>query len=127
MSLTGGCLCGAPFMGLLFVPSDGVTLTKGRPHVYQSSPTSNRHFCASCGSPLFFERHTRAETALMVGSLDEPNTFKPELYVCMESAMTWLDIRDGAPRYAQKPEGMTPLVDYDPVTGRISGATSQKS
>jgi len=35
----------------------------------------------------------------------------------MESAMKWLDIRDDAPRYSAKPEGMTPLVDYDPVTG----------
>jgi hypothetical protein len=32
--------------------------------------------------------------------------------------MAWLDIRDDAPRYAQKPEGMTPVVDYDPLTGR---------
>jgi hypothetical protein len=31
--------------------------------------------------------------------------------------MTWLEIRDDAPRYAQKPEGMTPPLDYDPITG----------
>jgi hypothetical protein len=45
-----------------------------------------------------------------VGSLDDPNVFKAEQHVCMESAMAWLDIRDEAPRYAQKPEGLTPLV-----------------
>ena len=26
--------------------------------------------------------------------------------------------RDEAPRYARKPEGLTPLVDYGPVTGK---------
>ncbi len=97
--------------------SGDVKLTKGEPHIYQSSPTSNRHFCAHCGSPLFFERHTRSLTGLMVGSLDDPNVFKPQMQVCLESAMTWIDALDDVPRYSQKPEGMTPLVDYDPVTG----------
>jgi hypothetical protein len=55
----------------------------------------------------------------MVGSLDDPNIFRPEMHVCTESAMKWLDIRDSAPRYSKKPEGMTSLVDYDPVTGNI--------
>lgn len=125
-SLSGICHCrmcqrasGAPYMGLLFMPSDNVRVTKGQPLVYQSSPTSNRHFCGHCGSPLFFERHTRSLTALMVGSLDDPNIFKPQMQVCLESAMIWLHTLDDAPRYSQKPEGMTPLVDYDPVTGAL--------
>jgi hypothetical protein len=60
-------------------------------------------------------------------SLDDPNVFKAEQHVCMESAMAWLDIRDEAPRYAQKPEGLTPLVDYDHVTGRVGPKAPQKS
>ena len=153
LNLTGGCLCGAtrfeargtpilsaichcrmcqrasgaPFMALLFMPSEGVAVTKGQPQVYPSSPTSNRHFCARCGSPLFFERHTRAAMGVAVGSLDDPNVFKAEQHVCMESAMAWLDIRDEAPRHAQKPEGLTPLVDYDHVTGRVSPTAAQNS
>jgi hypothetical protein len=126
-SLSGTCHCrmcqrasGAPYTGLLFMPSDNVRVTKGKPHIYQSSPTSNRHFCGHCGSPLFFERHTRSLTALMVGSLDDPNIFKPQMQVCLESAMTWVDSLDDVPRYSQKPEGMTPLVDYDPVTGVLA-------
>jgi len=86
LTLMGGCLCGAvryeatgtpelsaichcrmcqrascaPFMALLFMPSDVVKVTKGEPCVYRSSPMSNRHFCRRCGSPLIFERHTRS-------------------------------------------------------------------
>ena len=104
-------------MGLLFMPSEAVKVIKGYPRVYHSSPTSDRHFCPACGSPLFFMRHTHSLCAVTVGSLDNPNTFKPTMHVCMESAMVWLDIRDDAPRYSTKPEGMTPLLDYDPVTG----------
>ena len=143
-TLAGGCLCGAvryeatgapglsaichcrmcqrasggPFMGLLFMPTGAVRVTRGEPRVYRSSPTSNRHFCGDCGSPLFFERHTRSSTAVTVGSLDDPNVFRPRMHVCAESAMAWLDVRDDAPRHARKPEGMTPLVEYDPCTGR---------
>jgi hypothetical protein len=105
-------------MALLFMASEAVRVIKGQPSIYPSSPTSNRHFCGSCGSPLFFERHTRSSTAIAVGSLDDPDIFKPQMHVCVESAMTWLDMRDDAPKHARKPEGMTPLVDYDPVTGR---------
>ena len=56
--------------------------------------------------------------ALYVGSLDDPNAFKPELHVCVESTLSWLDVRDGLPRYAEKPEGMTRPLNYDPVSGR---------
>src|SRR3954454_20649869 len=144
-TVTGGCLCGsiryearglpfqtlichcrmcqrasgAPFMALLFRSSEDVKVTKGRPRVYSSSSTSDRHFCPDCGSPLFFGRHTRGLCAITVGSLDNPNAFKPMMHVCVESAMQWLDIHDDAPRYATKPEGMTPVVDYDPVTGKV--------
>jgi hypothetical protein len=123
--LTAICHCrmcqrasGGAFMALLFMPSETVKVTKGRPDIYPSSLTSNRHFCGECGSPLFFERHTRSLTAITVGSLDDPNDFKPQMHICMETAMPWLELRDDAPRYAKKPEGMTPLVEYDPVTGR---------
>ena len=152
-TITGGCLCGgvrseahgtpsltvichcrmcqrasgAPFMGLLFMPSDAVRVIKGYPRVYHSSPTSDRHFCPACGSPLFFIRHTRSLCAITVGSLDNPHTFTPTMHVCMESAMEWLDIRDDAPRYSAKPEGMTPLMEYDPVTGIAREAVLSKS
>lgn len=141
--LTGGCLCGAvryeargmpelsaichcrmcqrasgsPFMALIFMPSGTIQLIKGELLIYRSSPTANRHFCGRCGSPIIFERPARSLSAIVVGSLDDPNIFKPQMHLCVESAMTWLDIRDDAPRYGQKPEGMTPPVDYDPVTG----------
>jgi hypothetical protein len=62
-----------------------------------------------------------------VGSFDDPNLFEPEMQVCMESAVTWLNIHDDVPRYSQKPEGMTPLIDYDPVTGGIGQPRTQDS
>src|SRR4051794_31167658 len=111
--LVGGCLCGAvryeaagspmmtaichcrmcqrasgsPFMALLFMSSGAVKVTGGEPSIYRSTSTSNRHFCSDFGSPLFFERHTRALTAITVGSLDDSHEFKPQMHLCTESAM----------------------------------------
>jgi hypothetical protein len=151
LTLTGGCLCGAlryeaigvptlscichcrmcqrasggPIMALLFMPSSSVRFIKGEPLVYRSSPTASRHFCGQCGSPVFFERVSRSSYGIMVGSLDDPNSFKPQMHVCLESAMTWFEMHDGTTRYQKKPEGMTPLVDYDPTVG--AGEAMHKS
>ncbi len=143
-SFTGGCLCGAvryevsgeprlsllchcrmcqrasgaPFSAILFMSADQVTITQGQTRALVFSPRSNRHVCDGCGAPLFFTRDNRPELrGLYVGSLDDPSGFQPKFHVCAESAMAWLDIRDDLPRYAEKPEGMTRPLAYDPISG----------
>jgi hypothetical protein len=70
---------------------------------------------------LFFQRTNRPEQrAIFVGSLDDPNDFRPELHVCLSSAVDWFNIRDDAARYDEKPEGMSPTLRYDPVAGTAS-------
>jgi len=145
-SFAGGCLCGAvryqasgtprvslichcrmcqrasgaPVSALLFMNADHLAVTKGATRKLAFSPRTWRHICDACGAPLFFTRDNRPEVrALYVGSLDDPDGFKPELHVCVESAMSWLDIRDALPRHAEKPEGMTRPLNYDPISGRI--------
>jgi len=145
--LTGGCLCGAiryeargtrhgsfichcrmcqrtsgaPFAALFYMAAEKVAVTKGEPRIYQSSPQVKRHFCGDCGSPVFFYRLNRPDQrAIFVGSLDDPNDFKPDMHLCLSSSVNWLDVRDTAPRYSEKPAGMTPTLHYDPVTGRVS-------
>ncbi len=142
---TGGCLCGAiryeargpriwsiichcrmcqrasgsALAALFYVPADHIAITSGTPRIYRSSPAVERLFCHQCGSPLFFQRtHRRDLRAIFVGSLDDPNDFKPEMHVCMSSAVHWLDLQDDAARYIEKPEGMSPTLRYDPVSGR---------
>jgi hypothetical protein len=112
---------GAPFTGLFFVKGSNITITKGHPRTYRSSPQVDRYFCDRCGAPLFFQRLNRPEDrAIFVGSLDDPNHFKPDVQVCLSSAVGWLDIRDGAPRYQEKPEGMSPTLRYDPISGEAT-------
>jgi hypothetical protein len=110
---------GAPFAALFYLAAENIAVTKGQTRIYQSSPGVQRHFCADCGSPVFFCRLNRpAQRAIFVGSLDDPNDFQPDMHVCVSSSVNWLERHDTVPRHDEKPEGMTPTLHYDPVTGR---------
>ena len=144
-SFTGGCLCGAvryrthgepsnsllchcrmcqrasgaPVTALLFMDATQITVTQGHTRTVAFSPRTWREICDTCAGPLFFRRDaTPDRRAIYAGSLDDPNTFKPKLHVCMSSAMSWLDIRDDVPRYGEKPEGMSQTLRYDPASGK---------
>jgi hypothetical protein len=115
---------GAPLTGLFFMAADDVRVTKGRLCTYRSSPTVDRLFCPRCGSPIFFQRtNLPGRRGIFAGSLDDPNEFKPNLQVCTTSAVSWLSTLSAVPSFAEKPDEMlkvAPVVDYDPVTGRVS-------
>jgi len=110
---------GAAFTGVLFIDASNVTVTKGQTRAVPFSPRASRDICDRCAAPLFFRREARPEVrGIYVGSLDDPSSFKPSMHVCVSSAMPWLDIRDDAPRYDEKPDGMTQTLRYDPISGR---------
>jgi hypothetical protein len=144
-SFTGGCLCGtvrfeargaptisllchcrmcqrasgAPVSALMFMNADHVTVTKGQTRAVGFSPWTWRHICDACASPLFFTRDSRPDVrAVYVGALDDPNDFRPQMHVCVSSAMGWLDVQDDAPRYDEKPPGMSQTLRYDSASGR---------
>ena len=149
-TLTGGCLCaatryeiddvsgfqaichcrmcqrasGSAFLGVRFVPGPHFRLTRGQTHHYASTPTLNRHFCPTCGSPVFVERHLTGNIAVVAGSLDDTSAFAPTMHICVESETPWVAAAALLPRLDRKPEGMTPLAHYNPITGR---ATMPKS
>lgn len=76
-------------MALAFVPPESVAVTKGTTKTIQTSSDSVRHFCADCGSPIFFQRP-------QVQRLD-----------------------DDTPRFETWSEdaGMVPPTDYNPKQG----------
>ena len=107
-------------MALVFVPPESVEVTKGTAKTIQTSSDSVRHFCADCGSPIFFERPQAHRIALLVGTLDEPFDFKPNFHCYTESTMPWLkNLDDETPRFEtwSADAGMVPPTDYDPKEG----------
>ncbi|SDI37626.1 Glutathione-dependent formaldehyde-activating enzyme [Bradyrhizobium sp. Rc2d] len=45
---------GAPVVGWTMYAENAVKVTKGEPKVYRSSEHVRRHFCADCGTGLFY-------------------------------------------------------------------------
>ena len=145
---TGGCLCGSiryeaagsklgsficycrmcqrasgsAFAALFYVAEENVKIIKGQLRTYESSYEVHRDFCGECGSPLFFRRQNRPDQhAIIAGSLNDPNDFRPDAQIFLSCAVNWLEDADSIPSHAEKPAGMTPPLNYNPVTGKIDG------
>lgn len=124
--LTGGCLCGdvryqvdqapvwvghchcwscrrntgsavATFVG---VSGASFKVLCGTRSFYESSPGVRRSFCARCGTPLAYEADKfPGEVHLLIGTLDDPNSFRPQFHVHCAERIPWFEIRDGLARY----------------------------
>ncbi|MCP5368221.1 MAG: GFA family protein [Hyphomicrobiales bacterium] len=91
---------GAPLAAGIIVPRAAFRLTRGATKVYASSEHGRRHFCADCGSSLFFEPLDKpAVWEIFVGVLDDPMGFTPRTHIWCRSALPWLKIDDDAVRF----------------------------
>lgn len=128
--VTGGCLCGEiryesdvpPYLvgychckmcqkgvGNLFGTSAffkhaHFRYVKGAPTWYTSSQRAKRGFCSQCGSPVAFQPIGAEDDycAIWLGTLDQPEAFKPTVYWHPESKIPWVDmdskLHDATPR-----------------------------
>jgi hypothetical protein len=125
---TGGCLCGAvryratgimgagychcrmcqkasgaPVVAWTSVPAEGFAILAGTLTAYRSSAKALRHFCGTCGTPLTFRLTEDArEIDINLATLDHPEEIVPRYHIYASSALPWLHLEDGLPRY---PEG----------------------
>lgn len=103
-ALSGGCQCGAVryrvtetpetphlchcrmcqkasgnyFLPLAWAPGHTLTLTRGEPAWFHSSDPVRRGFCATCGTPLFYDPMSEEGLAFTLGSLDDPAALPPK-------------------------------------------------
>jgi hypothetical protein len=111
---------GSAFAALFYLADENLKITKGSPRSYESSPGVHRDFCGDCGSPLFFRRlNRRGQCGIIAGSLDHSDGFRPDARLFLSDAVDWLEDSASIPGYAEKPAGMTPPLNYNPVTSKI--------
>ncbi len=130
----GGCLCGAirfrvagaPVASIacycrdcqrasgggpahmLVLKKDQLEILRGRPRAYwnfaESGNRIGRHYCETCGAPLFQENAADREAAMVkVGSLDDPSAFAPQMSVWTASAQSWMHIDPDLPSFERDP------------------------
>ena len=130
--IKGGCLCGAvrytcdekPLMvancncthcqkqsGAAFsvnvvFPKGALKFTAGKTAVFQDTGGSGlpvyRHFCASCGSPIYSDIAAMPQVDILkAGTLDDTSWVKPQANVWCESAQRWVTHPDNIPSFPQ--------------------------
>lgn len=69
-------------------------ITKGRPKEFTTLSEAGNHvtryFCGDCGSPIYSCSDAQEDyCAVKVGSLDEPEQYKPRTHIWMSEAQPW--------------------------------------
>ena len=126
--IEGGCLCGEiryssmkrPFWvghchcrmcqrhtGTAFATdalfrSEHFTWLNGEPSWYKSSETTERGFCAKCGSTVAARYFSDMDIQIVaVGTLDVPDDVKPTLHAWTSSRLSWIHLTDGLKEYPE--------------------------
>lgn len=70
---------------------------------YFSSENVRRGFCATCGSPLFFDPPGADWIGLMLGAFDGPTGTKVSQHIFVENKGDYYALCDGMPQYQTIP------------------------
>jgi hypothetical protein len=114
-NLTGGCQCGAlryellkpsdhasichcrmcqkagggPIMAFARVKKSELRWTRGTLSIFRSSNLVERGFCSACGTPLTYNYLEGPNISVSTGSLDNPESVRPDLQYGVEGELSW--------------------------------------
>ena len=131
MTITGGCHCGAiryqaegeamthalchcidcrrhagaPMVGWTMYPEAAVKVTKGAPKVYKSSEHGRRHFCADCGTGLFYVNAQVLPGIIDVQSAtyDDPAAVPAQAHIQVADRISWMARAHELPMFDRYP------------------------
>jgi hypothetical protein len=83
---------GAPMVGWTAYPSSALTVARGTPKVYVSSENGRRHFCADCGTGLFYynEVNLPGIADVQTATFDDPAAVAPQIQVQTAERIAWM-------------------------------------
>lgn len=96
---------GAPMVGWAMFPEKAVKFLRGTPKIYQSSEHGRRHFCADCGTGLFYSNATMLPGMIDIQSatLDDPNAMPPGAHIQTAERLTWMRDIGTLPEFERYP------------------------
>ena len=95
---------GAPMIAWGLVAEDQIRI-EGEPKVYASSEHGRRHFCAECGSSLFYTNAVVFPDAVdvQIATLDDPNVIRPQAHIQVAERIGWMERAHELPHFQRFP------------------------
>lgn len=100
-------MSGCAFSSMVVSPESAGAVTRGAEAIgrYALSPAVVKHFCASCGTPMF-NTNTRLPglRMLYLGAIDQHDVLTPIMNVYCRSKLAWVDRAAQLPSHAAEPQ-----------------------
>lgn len=96
---------GAPMVAWAMFRATALEVTEGEAKVYASSEHGRRHFCADCGSGLFYHNDVTLPGIIdiQVATLDAPESLPPRVQVQLAERLPWLPHVNDLPGFDRYP------------------------
>ena len=96
---------GAPMVGWAMHAAEAVKVTQGEPKIYASSEHGRRHFCANCGSGLFYTNESNLPGIIDVqsGTFDDPDVVPAMLQMQIAERIGWMERAHELPVFERYP------------------------
>ncbi len=96
---------GAPMVGWTMYPTAAVKVTKGTPKIYKSSDNGRRHFCADCGTGLFYVNEVILPGIIDIQSAtyDDPNAVPARAHIQVTERIKWMENAHTLPAFERFP------------------------
>lgn len=95
---------GGPFATFAGFERDKVMINGEAYRQYASSPGVLRGFCKKCGASISYQsREWPDEVHILVGVMDEPQSFTPQAHEFIKAQLAWLHLEDGLPTFDEFP------------------------
>ena len=98
---------GASFATNLIVAREDFRITAGKEGLarHESSPGKFRHFCSTCGSPIYSQgEKTKHYVSVRAGTLTQDPGLPVAYHAFVASKAPWVEIHDGLPQFAEWPD-----------------------
>jgi hypothetical protein len=98
---------GAPMVGWAMFKAAQVNVTQGEAKVYASSENGRRHFCADCGTGLFYTNDAVLPdiTDVQSGTLDDPDALPAQTHIQTADRIGWMKDVASLPQFERFPPG----------------------
>jgi hypothetical protein len=98
---------GAPMVCWTLFANDDFAVTRGEAKIYASSEHGRRHFCADCGTGLFYTSETifPGQTDVQTATLDDPNALPARAQIQTADRIGWMKDIDSLPQFERYPGG----------------------